>query len=306
MDTNQTHSLLKAKLLQLTSGTGHYPTAIQGLSLYRQNESNQTVCSFYRPFVAVVLQGCKHSLIGSEAYRYGEGYCLINGIDIPSVNQVVGATAEAPFLSVSLDLDGALIRQLASEVFGAEKMDDAPMKGMAVAPTDPEVADAFWRLIKLLDSPTQMPALAALMIREIHYRLLTGAQGAHLRSINTQGTHNHQIFRALARMRQQFRESVEIDGLAHEVGMAASTFRRHFKTVTRMSPLQYQKHLRLYEAQRLMLTENIDATRASYAVGYASATQFSREYKRLFGKSPKRSVTLLRQTTAPMNGAARN
>jgi AraC-like DNA-binding protein len=293
----QTNRLLKEKLLRWMAKTGDYPTAITGLSLHRRDEVDQAENCFYTPVVAVVLQGFKRSVIGSEEYHYGENHCLINGVDIPSVNHITDASPEKPFLVMSLNLDSQLITQLVAEIPRAFASEYEPFRGVAVADVDPNVLDAFLRLAELLDNPEQIPVLAPMIIREIHYRLLAGPQGRHLRSLNTIGSQSNRVFRALTWLRQNFKEPFLIEELSKKANMAASTFHRHFRHITTLSPLQYQKRLRLYEAQRLMLVENADATSACLSVGYESPTQFNREYKRLFGAPPHSDIRRKRHDT---------
>ncbi len=290
----RTSSLLKEKLLRWMPGTGDYPTAIEGLTIFRRDEPNQRENCFYKPLVAVIVQGFKRSIIGSEEYRYGENHCLVAGVDTPSVNYVTAASPEQPFLGLSLNLDKYLTTQLAAEIPPSSRFGNGSCKGMAVAEVDPDVLDAFLRLAELLEKPEQTLVLAPMIIREIHYRLLIGPQGERLRMVNTLGTQSNQIARTITWLRDNYKEPLQVDELARKVNMATSTFHRHFREVTTISPLQFQKRLRLYEAQRLMLAENEDAAIAGLAVGYESPTQFNREYKRLFGEPPHRHVSQLK------------
>ncbi len=290
----RTNNLLKEKLLRWMPGTGDYPTAIEGLAIHRRDEANQPENCFYKPLVAVIVQGFKRSVIGSKEYRYGENHCLITGVDMPSVNYVTVASPEQPFLAVSLNLDKYLITQLAAEIPPSSRLGNGSYKGMAVAEVDPDVLDAFLRLVELHEKPEQIPVLAPMIIREIHYRLLIGPQGEHLRMVNTLGTQSNQIAKTITWLRDNYKEQLQVDELARKVNMATSTFHRHFREVTTLSPLQFQKRLRLYEAQRLMLVENEDAAIVALAVGYESPTQFNREYKRLFGEPPHRHVSQLK------------
>jgi AraC-like DNA-binding protein len=290
----RTNNLLKEKLLRWMPGSGRYPTAIEGLATIRRDEANQPENCFYQPLVAVIVQGFKRSIIGSEEFRYGENHCLVAGVDIPSVNYITAASPEQPFLGVSLNLDKYLTTQLAAEIPPSSRLGNGSYKGISVADVDPDVLDAFLRLAELLEKPEQIPILAPMIIREIHYRLLIGPQGEHLRMINTFGTQSNQIAKTITWLRDNYKEPLQVDELARKVNMATSTFHRHFREVTTLSPLQFQKRLRLYEAQRLMLAEDEDAAMAALAVGYESSTQFNREYKRLFGDPPHRHVTRLK------------
>ncbi|MGO9137526.1 MAG: AraC family transcriptional regulator N-terminal domain-containing protein [Syntrophales bacterium] len=290
----RTNNLLKEKLLRWMPGSGDYPTAIEGLTIFRRDKANQLENCFYKPLVAVIVQGFKRSVIGSEEYRYGENHCLVTGVDMPSVNYVTHASPEQPFLGLFIDLDKYLITQLAAEIPPSSRLGNDSYKGMSVAKVDPDVLSAFLRLAELLGKPDQIPVLAPMIIREIHYRLLIGPQGEHLRMINVHGTQSNQIAKVITWLRGNYKEPLQVDELAKKVNMATSTFHRHFRQVTTLSPLQFQKRLRLYEAQRLMLAENEDAAIAALAVGYESPTQFNREYKRLFGEPPHRHVSQLR------------
>lgn len=292
----RTNRLLKEELLRWLPKSGRYPTAVKGLSISRHDEPNQSENCFYSPVVGVVVQGFKRSMIGSEEYRYGENHSLLAGVDMPGITHITAASPEQPFLAVSLDLDPYLITRLAAEIPPPPpaKSGNASFRGVSVMEVDPDVLDAFLRLAELLKKPEQIPALAPITIREIHCRLLMGPQGQRLRMINTHGTRSNQVARAITWLRENYREPLQVDELARKVNMATSTFHRHFRQVTTLSPLQFQKRLRLYEAQRLMLVDNTDAGGAALAVGYESATQFNREYKRQFGEPPRKNVNGMR------------
>lgn len=289
----RTKKLLKEKLLGWMPGPGRYPTAIEGLTIVRRDAVNQPENCFHRPLVGVIVQGSKRSIIGSEEYRYGENDCLVAGVDLPSVSYITAASAEQPFLGLSLGLDKFLITQLAAEIPPSSRPGNGSYKGISVARADPGVLDAFLRLAELIEKPEQIQVLAPMIIREIHYRLLIGPQGERLRMVNTLGTQTNQIAKSITWLRDNYKDPLQVDELARKVNMATSTFHRHFREVTTISPLQFQKRLRLYEAQRLMLAENEDAAVAALAVGYESPTQFNREYKRLFGEPPHRHVSQL-------------
>lgn len=294
-ELDRTNTLLQEKLLPFIPQVGKFPTAIESLSLIRREVSNHTENCFTKPCVGVIVQGSKRSIIGSKEYRYGEKQCIVSGVDMPSSFYVIGASPERPFLSLSLNLDKYLITRLAAEIpSSSSPYTSNSGKGVIISDVSVDVLHAFLRLVNLLDSPEQIPVLAPMIIQEIHYRLLIGPQGDCLRRCNTLGTQSNQIAQAITWLRDNFKEPLYVDTLAQKVHMATSTFHRHFKDVTSLSPLQYHKRLRLYEAQRLMLAENEDATSASHAVGYESPTQFNREYKRLFGEPPHRYAMRLR------------
>ncbi len=292
--TELTNERLKTKLLELLPEPGRIQTAVDGMFLSRRDTVSPQESCFYRPTVGVVVQGFKRSVIGSEEYEYGEGHCMVAGVDMPSVNRIIAASKDKPFLALSIKLDRYLITQLAAEVQPTPKSGNDSYRGVAIAAVTPEVLDAFLRLVELLDNPERIPVLAPMITREIHYHLLTGPQGGCLRLVSTLGTQSNQIAQAINWLRENYRDPLQIEALAKRVNMAESTFHRHFRQVTTLSPLQFQKRLRLYEAQRLMLAEDEDAATAALAVGYESATQFNREYKREFGEPPYRDVSKMR------------
>lgn len=289
-----TNERLKEKLLQWLPGQGRIGTAVNGLFLSRRDIANQAESCFYRPTAGIVVQGAKRSVIGNEEYQYGEGYCMLAGVDMPSVNHITDASPEKPFLALSIKLDRYLVTQLAAEVPVGLKKGNRSHSGVAVAPASIDILDAFLRLVNLLDTPERIPVLEPMIIREIHYHLLTGPQGNCLRLVSTLGTQTNRIAQAISWLRENYREPLIIERLASRVNMAESTFHRHFRKVTSLSPLQFQKRLRLYEAQRLMLAEDNDAATAALEVGYESATQFNREYKRQFGEPPHRDISRMR------------
>ena len=286
---------IREKLLKWLPESGEYQTPVSGFFLFRKNECECPENCFYEPAVGVILQGQKHSYIGSREYRYGEGWCLVNGIDLPAKNYILDATPENPFLGMGMRLDKSLTTQLAAEIPPPPKTGLEPDCGLSLTPTDPDILDAFSRLLDLLEKPEQIAVMAPMIIREIHYRLLIGPQGSFLRAVNTFGTQGNQVAQAISWLRKNYKEPVQVDELAKKVNMATSTFHRHFKQLTSLSPLQFQKRLRLYEAQRLMLVENEYASSACMAVGYESPTQFNREYKRLFGEPPSRNISKVRE-----------
>lgn len=296
-DTQRTNTLLTEMLLQRMPKPGHYPTPIPGFVLHRRDIPNRPENCFNRPILATTVQGSKRTVVGNVEYRYGAGHSLLAGVDLPSMSYLTDASPEKPYLVVSLDLDSHLILQLTAQMAEQHLPAESPkpaLGGTTVIPTELEVLKAFLRLVELLDKEEQIPVLAPIILREIHLRLLLGPAGSVLRSINTQGTKSNYIFSGVNWLREHFKEPLDVDALARQVNMAPPTFRKHFKVLTSMSPTQYHKSLRLYEAQRLMLEDREDATSAAYVVGYESLTQFNREYKRLFGAPPMQSVKQLR------------
>lgn len=289
-ETAKINALLKEKMLRRMPAPGTYPTAVAGFNMTRREEINQSENCFGKPSAAVVIQGAKCTVLGSREYRYGENQYLVTGVDLPSAFYVLNPSSEKPFLALSIELDPYQIAQLAAEVPPPSKS-EAPCRGAFVADAEADLLSAFLRLAELLDKPEQIKVRAPMIIRELHYLLLIGPYGGDLRQLNTFGTQSNQVTQAVAWLRTHYRDPLHVDALARRVNMATSTFHRHFKEVTGLSPLQFHKRLRLYEAQRLMLAENHGAGSAALAVGYESATQFNREYKRLFGEPPHRDMS---------------
>jgi AraC-like DNA-binding protein len=273
-------------------------TAIQGLSLHRRDEPSEPTSIMYEPRICVIAQGAKRVLLGEDTYVYDPQHFLITSVDLPTVVQVIKASPEKPYLGLVLRLDQREISQLMVDSNLPPPRAQQSSRGMATGEVTLPLLTAFQRLIDLLAEPKDIPILAPIIRREIFYRLLVGDQGARLRQIASAGSQSHQIARAIYWLKGNFTQPLRINDLATQVNMSTSTFHHHFRAVTAMSPLQYQKWLRLYEARRLMLAEHQDATTAAFQVGYESPSQFSREYSRLFGAPPLRDITSLRQVTA--------
>ena len=302
IDLPQTNEHLKEKLLKWLPRPDRISTEIEGLMLSRFNEISSAESCFYQPTIAIVVQGFKRSMVGNEEYNYGEQHCMVVGVDMPGVYHITEASPNEPFLSLSIKLDRYIITQLLAEIPPQPPPTKNAQKGVLVSKVSPKILDAFLRLVTLLDNPSQIPVIAPMIIREIHYYLLTSPQGECLRLVNTLGTQSNQVARAISWLRDHYRKPLQVEELATHVNMAPSTFHRHFRRVTTLSPLQFQKRLRLYEAQRLMLLEGTDATTAALEVGYESVTQFNREYKRLFCEPPLRNVSKMRSTDAAPTG----
>lgn len=290
---DRTYAVLKDALLRRLPEPGDYTSPVPGFVLHRRDVAGTPENCFNKPILAVTIQGSKRTVVGNREYRYGAGNCLIAGVDMPNMSYITEASPEKPYLVISLDLDSHLISQLAAQIPPSDPPPDS-FSGSAVVPTDPEVLKAIHRLVELLDKPEQIPLLAPIILRDVHLLLLLGPQGGLLKTLNTQGTRSNHVFQGINWLRDHFMQPLDVDVLAKKVNMAPPTFRKHFKAVTSMSPTQYLKHLRLYEAQRLMLENEKDASSAGHAVGYESLTQFNREYKRLFGDPPRRNVSQLR------------
>lgn len=283
-------ALLRDRILRHMPEPGRLETALPGIALTRydcETAPEKCLCS---PMAALVVQGFKHAFYGERETNYGPGQCVVLGIDLPGVFQVVDASPTRPFLSMSIRLDNWIIAGLLSEAPAlAVQTTDSPGP-VQVADASGELLDAFNRLLLLLDTPERIPVFAPMLMREIHFYLLEGSLGGALRLFSIAGTKSHKIAQAIAWLRAHFSEPLQMETLARRVNMASSTFNRYFREVTSLSPLQFQKRLRLYEAQRLMFREGQDACSAATAVGYESSSQFTREYKRLFGAPPRQDI----------------
>jgi len=263
---------------------------LQGLHLSRSCLPLAPIHSVVEPSVCVIAQGSKEVLLGESRYRYDPSRYLLTTVSLPRVSQVLQASKERPYLSLRLELAPTLVSSVMVEAGHAEPRDEARVRAIDVSPLDGNLLDAFVRLTRLLDAPAEARVLMPLITREIIYRLLVGEQGSRLRHLAILGGYTPHIARAVGRLRQDFDQPLRIERLARELGMSVSGFHHHFKAVTAMSPLQFQKQLRLQEARRLMLGEDLDAASAAYRVGYHDASHFNREYKSLFGVPPMRDV----------------
>ena len=294
VNTGNSWAILRDIILRNTASRSEsYITPIKGFEFHRQVSNADPKPHFYEPVIIVVVQGKKLVKIGAEEHHYGENICFVCGVDMPVSSCVMEASKETPYLSMSLKLDTGLIASLASQI--PSPSDSTVYRGAGTQEVDPDLLDAFVRLAELTEKPEQILVMRDMLMREIHYRLLIGPQGSFLRTVNTFGTQGNQVAQAISWLRNNYKEPVQVDELAKKVNMATSTFHRHFKQLTSLSPLQFQKRLRLYEAQRLMLVENEYAANACMAVGYESPTQFNREYKRLFGEPPSRNINKVRE-----------
>lgn len=273
---------------------GDYLTAIPGLSLHRRQAPTEPLHCIFNLGLGVIAQGDKQALLGEEVITYGPGQSMLTSIELPVISQVMRATPEEPLLGLMLTLDAQEIVAIAA---GMEL--PAPARQMPYRPISIETLDArlladLVRLVDLIDQPTLLPVLAPLIRHEIIVRLLAGPHGAQLQHLVSDGSPSQQIVKAVAWLKQNFARPMQVDELAAHVYMSPSTFRQHFRSITGTSPVQYQKQLRLQQARQLMLNQSVDASSASGLVGYESASQFSREYSRLFGAPPQQDVRRLR------------
>lgn len=266
-------------------------TAIPGLTLVRETSATALHYAINNPLVALVLQGSKRVTMGSSTFDFGAGESLLITADVPTVSQITRASVAAPYFSLVFDLDPAVIENLVVEIGSAPSAAGMPVR---VDPTDREVGDAALRLLRLLDRPAAMPILQGQLIREMHYWLLSGRHGGAIRNLGVVDSHARRVARAVALIRSDFAKPLRIEQLAAVAGMSPSTLHEHFRAQTLLTPLQFQKQLRLIEARRLMLAEGETIGNAAYAVGYESVPQFTREYGRMFGLPPARDMKAAR------------
>ncbi len=275
---------------------------LPGLHLARSSSKTSPLHGVSTPSVCVIAQGSKEVLLGERRYRYDPLHYLLTTIELPSVSQVVEASKERPYLSLRLELPPISVGSVLLEAGHTQPRKQANTRAIDVSPLDDNLLDAVVRLVRLLDAPAEAPVLRPLITREIIYRLLVGEQGGRLRHLAILGGETSAIARAVERLRQDFDQPLHIEDLAHELGMSVSGLHHHFKTVTTMSPMQFQKRLRLQQARRLMLSEDLDAKSSAYRVGYQDASHFNRDYKSLFGASPMRDVQRLRGEALAFSG----
>ena len=268
-----------------------YGTALPRLSLFRVDRPTLPIPSVYEASLCLIAQGAKRVSLGDQSLVYDASHYLIVSVDLPLTGHIIEAAPDRPYLCCKIDLDISALADLIVAEGQAQRVDTPP--ALAVYASDPDLIDAACRLVKLLEQPAAIPALGPLIEREIVYRLLAGPHGPTLRHLAATGSHLNQVSRAIAEIRRRFREQLRIRDIAAAAGMSESSLHEHFKTVTRMTPLEYQKQLRLQEARRLMLIDGASAGAAAFAVGYESPSQFSREYRRLFGAPPRRDVERL-------------
>ena len=271
-------------------------TEIPGMSLHRRTSPTPPCRTTYHPGIIVVAQGAKQVNLGQKSFIYDESHYLLTAVDLPIVSWVAKATEAMPCLVLSLKLDIAMVRELLSreEIHVADAPSDSP--AMSIGETTPEFLSACCRLLDLLRSPQDIPFLSGLIQREIIYRILRGPEGARLRLIATLGDQSHRTAKAIAWIVANYSKTLRVEELAELSSMGVSTLHHHFRMLTSMSPLQYQKQLRLQSARNLMLNSGMDASSAAFEVGYESPTQFNREYSRFFGQPPLRDVRALRES----------
>ncbi|CAI2793364.1 L-rhamnose operon regulatory protein rhaS [Serratia ficaria] len=285
---------LAKRVSEIAQNDGDYPTDIPSLTLHRRSVPTSPVHCIYPMGLGVVVQGAKEVMLAGRRIRYSSGESMLTTIDLPVLSHVTQASQSEPFLGLVLTLDPRAVVQTAAIMPSAKPARETPLNPLSVEPLDEGLTDALLRLVRLLAEPDLLAQLEPLIQQEIIIRLLASNHGSQLRHLATAGSPGQNISRVVGWLKQNFTHSVCINELAASAYMSPSTFRQHFRAVTGVSPLQYQKKLRLQEARQQMLSKNLDASSAALMVGYESASQFSREYRREFGDSPQRDIKRIR------------
>jgi AraC-like DNA-binding protein len=280
------------------AASGFAMTAIDGVHIMRRFEPSEKLRALYRPVLCLVLQGAKQVIAGGKMLEFAAGQSFIVSVDMPVVGCIIQADREIPYLALSLDLDMSLMHDIVVELNDASVSQRQWEGGVFIDETDEAVIDCAFRLVRLLDRPESIPILRASIVKEMHYWLIAGRHGPSIRQLALPDSYAQRIAQAVRILRADFKESVSIDRLATAAGMSHSLFFQQFKAITSISPLQFQKQLRLIEARRLMLTDAASATQAAFNVGYESVSQFTREYTRMFGIPPKRHIASLKALAA--------
>jgi AraC-like DNA-binding protein len=291
---------LRRKITAYTLNAGAHATAILGLTLYHRTAPSACYPAMFEPSLTVFVQGRKRITLAGTTYRCDESTFVLSSVDVPVVSQIVAASEDVPLLSLHLKLDMAVVREILSQEEFHALNGLSPARGITIGKTTVDLLMPFCRLLDLLDAPEDIPFLGSLIQREIVYRLLRGPHGERLRAIATLGDQSHRTAKAIAWLRANYTKPLRVEELAEVARMGMSTLHHHFHALTAMSPLQYQKQLRLVAARERMLVEGIDAASAAFEVGYESASQFNREYKRFFGQPPMRDVKVRRLAGSAM------
>lgn len=287
-------SELSELIEEFSSGEGCWRTAVPHLSFYRTVTGNLAIPVVYQPSVCVIIQGEKEVMLEGEIYRYAAGDYLAVSVDLPTIGRVTQASPERPYLCLQIDLDPAQLSALLTRRDLKVEAASSTRRALFVGGVSDTLIDSVLRLARLLRAPQDIPCLAPLFLQEIYYRLITGPHGAAIAQLAIAGSNTQRIAQVIEKLKTDFATPLRVEELAQLANMSPSSFHHHFKEVTAMSPLQYQKRLRLLEARRLMLNEQSSAAQAAYRVGYESSSQFSREYSRMFGAPPARDVERMR------------
>jgi len=287
-------SPLAVRIAALIGNRGYRELDVPGLTIYRYTAPTQAISSNYQPSMTLVAQGKKQASLGDTTFIYDASHFLLTSLEMPVTSRVIEASLEQPYLCVRLAFDMGMVRELLARDGIAPAPRSERALAMTTGHTTAQLTDAFVRLLELQDAPGDIPFLGDLLGREIVYRVLHSAEGERLRNIATLGEHSHRTAAVVAWINAHYAKPLRLEELADVAAMGQSTLHRHFRALTAMTPLQYQKRLRLQAARTLMLMDGLDAASAAFEVGYESASQFNREYSRFFGRSPLRDVKALR------------
>ena len=293
-----TDGLLKQQLLQLVRqvavNEGVNSTAIPNVFCYKVSRPQITMPAVYEPCLCIIVQGRKNVMLGSDMLSYGELEFLVASVDLPILGTVVQASALQPYYVIQINIDVRLLSELLLQMQYLAVANRRAESGLFIGQVDQQMGDSLLRLLALLQQPDDIPVLAESLVREMHYRMLRSNFGKEIAQISLKGTPTQRISVAIQKLRRDYDQTVTIEQLAALAGMSVSSFHAHFKAVTNMSPLQFQKSVRLVEARSLMISQHMDAASTAYKVGYESPSQFSREYARMFGSPPARDIARIR------------
>ena len=282
------------RFVEAQAGESPYFTAIKEFGILRVNHAKRSSHMIFKPVLCMVVQGAKRTVFGNRRFEYRAGQALVVNVELPAFSQVTEASQSKPYLAVALELDSALLRDVLKGLETLPKADGDVGRGVFVTDAKGPIADCMLRLIRLLRTPQAISAIYPLIVRELYYWLLTGPHGSQIAKLALANSHTQRVLSAVHTLRERFAEPVRVEELADTAHLSPSAFHRQFKALTSMTPLQYQKQLRLLEARRLMVSNAMNAELTAYTVGYESPSQFSREYARMFGSAPHRDVAALR------------
>jgi AraC-like DNA-binding protein len=279
-------------------GQGLFDTGMPGINLLRSFQTIMPMANIYRPSLCVVFKGAKEIMFGETTLIYTEMECLVVNVEVPAIGRMIDPSPEAPYIGMTLDFDAAIMREVMEQLPDAPLVSQATTPSLFVGKVDDQLAECLTRLVRLMANPPAIPVIFPALMREIHYWLLTGPYGAEIAKLAMPESHAERLAKTLLYLRDNYAKPLRVEHLAEIAGMSSSSFYQHFKTMTSMSPVQYQKQMRLVEARRLMVSEAANVSEAAYHVGYGSASQFSREYSRSFGVAPKKDVLMFKELLA--------
>ncbi len=288
----------KNELIQLvdkhSKEEGLNESTIPNLSFFKVTKINTPLPAVYNPSLCIIVQGSKDVLLGKHLYHYSTGEYLVASVDLPVIGKIIGAKKSTPYLVIKIDIEIRLLSELLLHTEHSITINNKPESGLFIEKVDRHLEESVLRLIRLLETPKDIPVLSQQMIREIYYRMLCGEHSDMIAKIAIKGSHTQRISNVIQKLKRDFHQSITMNELADIAGMSVSSFHAHFKSLTTMSPLQFQKSLRLMEARCMMMTKDIDVSSTAYQVGYESSSQFNREYTRMFGNPPRRDISLLK------------